>query len=114
MKIYLDDVRPAPDGWKLVYTPEEAIAYILRGNVEEISLDYDLGLDDIRSGYLVLQWIEEQVAYDHRFEPPKIHLHTMNPVGMARMQNGIANIEAMMARRQPCEDCHPFHYEEDT
>jgi len=92
MKIYLDDVRPAPDGWKLVYTPEEAIAYILRGNVEEISLDYDLGLDDIRCGYLVLQWIEEQVVYDPSFEPPKVHLHTMNPVGRARMQAAVQHI----------------------
>ena len=99
MKIYLDDVRPAPEGWKLVYTPEEAIAYILRDVVDEISLDYDLGLDGIRCGYLVLQWIEERVFYDPYFLAPKIHLHTMNPVGRARMQACIDNIKHIEEER---------------
>ena len=99
MKIYLDDVRPAPDGWKLVYTPEEAIAYITRDIVDEISLDHDLGLDGLRSGEMVLRWIEEQVSERKDFMPPKIHLHTMNPVGRIRMQHTIASIERMLEVR---------------
>lgn len=99
LKMFLDDMRPAPEGWVLVETPEQAIELIGRGQVEEISLDHDLGLDDMRTGYTVLLWIEEQVSRHNDFVPPKIHLHTMNPVGRIRMQHTIAAIERMLAAR---------------
>ena len=98
MKVYLDDIRPAPEGWTLVTTPEQAIELMSRGRVEEISLDHDLGLDDVRSGYLVLLWIEEQVHYN-AFVPPKISLHTANPVGRARMEWVLRSIERMLKER---------------
>lgn len=100
MKIFLDDVRPAPEGWVRVFTPEEAIAYLWRGKVEEISLDHDLGLDGLRNGEMVLRWIEEQVYRTVGFVVPKIHLHTMNPVGRERMLQTIRSIER--AREESC------------
>ncbi len=47
MKLWLDDVRPAPDGWKHARTVEEAKAFLLFETVEEASLDHDLGLGPI-------------------------------------------------------------------
>jgi hypothetical protein len=44
MRVWLDDVRDAPDGWVHVQTPEEAIELLRSGKVKEISLDHDLGL----------------------------------------------------------------------
>ncbi len=39
MKIYLDDLRPTPNGWIHAYWPDEVIEYLKTGNVEIISLD---------------------------------------------------------------------------
>jgi hypothetical protein len=44
VRVWLDDVRKAPEGWVHVKTPEEAIDLLRSGEVEEISLDHDLGL----------------------------------------------------------------------
>ncbi|KZN68262.1 hypothetical protein N473_07500 [Pseudoalteromonas luteoviolacea CPMOR-1] len=46
MKVYLDDERQTPKGWKRVYWPLEAIELLESGEVSEISLDHDLGDDD--------------------------------------------------------------------
>ena len=43
MRVYLDDERKPPEGWQLVKWPDEAIALLEQGVVEEISLDHDLG-----------------------------------------------------------------------
>ncbi|HRE84538.1 MAG TPA: hypothetical protein PLN52_26090 [Opitutaceae bacterium] len=92
MKVYLDDVRSAPDGWHRVYWPDEAVALLKRGAVTEISLDHDLGDDSRGTGYDVIAWIEEAVV-TQGFQPPAIIIHSANPVGRERMQRGIAAIK---------------------
>ena len=56
--------------------------------VEELSLDHDLGLarEDGRelTGYDVFRWIEKQVA-TVGFVPPKLSGHSANPPGHERM-----------------------------
>lgn len=47
LKLYLDDVRPAPEGWYLARTVKEAkdiITDILPDSTFEVSLDFDLGM----------------------------------------------------------------------
>lgn len=44
MKLWLDDVRPAPEGWRWVKTAGEALTLLLRGGVKIASLDHDLGV----------------------------------------------------------------------
>jgi hypothetical protein len=91
MRLFLDDFRKEPDGWVRVYWPHEAIELLKTGDVEEISLDHDLGNDEIGTGYDVVKWIEEQVVI-HGFKPPIIYVHSANPVGRHRMQQGIDSI----------------------
>lgn len=91
MKVYLDDLRPAPEGWKRVYWPDEAIALLETGDVEELSLDHDLGNDVRGTGYDVLVWIEEAVAL-RGFKPPNLRVHSANPAAAVRMQESIAAI----------------------
>ena len=38
MKVYLDDERTTPDGWRRVYWPDEAIELLKTGTVTDISL----------------------------------------------------------------------------
>ncbi len=98
MKVYLDDIRMAPDGWVRTWWPEEVIALLKTGAVTEISLDHDLG--DIlntprggkeRTGYDVLLWLERAVIVEG-FKPPVIHIHTANPVAEERMKITRENI----------------------
>ena len=97
MKVYLDDERPAPEGWCRVYTAEECMKILAdpKIEVEVLSLDHDLGTD--KTGYDVLCWIEEQV-FVYGYEPPKILLHTANPVGRDKMAQCIRGIDAHLRR----------------
>ncbi len=52
MKVYLDDERIAPDGWRQVRWPEEVIELLETGEVTELSLDHDLGDDDHGTGMI--------------------------------------------------------------
>jgi hypothetical protein len=101
MKVWLDDMRKAPKDWVHAKTAQEAIDLISRGGVEEISLDNDLGLRQ-PEGYLVLDYIEYQLA-NHLVMPPKvIHIHTGNPVAAARMRQTLESIERFCAVLRRC------------
>jgi hypothetical protein len=43
-RLWLDDVRSAPPGWLHARTVAEAKELLLKGDVDEASLDHDLGL----------------------------------------------------------------------
>ena len=91
MKVFLDDERVAPEGWTRVYWPDEAIALLKTGQVEEISLDHDLGDDERGTGYDVVLWIEEAVA-TQGFKPPRMTVHSANSSARQKMEMGIAAI----------------------
>ena len=99
MKVYLDDNRITPEGWARVYWPAEAIELLMTGNVEEISLDHDLGdaenakkenRNEI-TGDDVIRWIQEQVVCNG-FDPPTIHVHSDNASAAKKMRVGIESI----------------------
>lgn len=92
MKIYLDDERKAPDGWKQVRWPEEAIALLKSGVVTHVSLDHDLGDDEHGTGYDVILWLEEAVA-TRKFRPPHMVVHSANSSAREKMEAGIRSIE---------------------
>ncbi len=98
MRLYLDDQRPTPPGWVRVYWPDEAIALLETGKVDEISLDHDLGDDARGTGYDVVLWVEEAVAL-RGFRPPKMVVHSANSSARQKMLAGIAAIAAL-ARSQ--------------
>ena len=77
MKVFLDDVRPTPEGWVRCYWPQEVIELLKTGNVEVISLDHDLGDDTRGTGMDVCKWIEQTVfenGFDGGFIPLLIPL----------------------------------------
>ncbi len=94
MRVFLDDERQTPDGWVRAYWPDEVIALLQSGQVQELSLDHDLG-DDLRgTGYDVILWIEEAVAL-RNFKPPKISVHSANSSAREKMQAGIRAIRSL-------------------
>lgn len=95
IKIWVDDLRPAPDdSWTAVTTPSAAIALLETGEVEVISFDHDLGFDGEKelTGYQVLLWIEEAVVL-RQFKAPEMRVHSANPPGHERLLRGIEAIE---------------------
>jgi hypothetical protein len=91
MRVFLDDERVAPNGWRHVRWPEEAIELLRTGEVTELSLDHDLGDDERGTGYDVILWIEEAVI-TRGFSPPRIVVHSANPSAREKMELGIASI----------------------
>jgi Cyclic-phosphate processing Receiver domain len=85
LKVFVDDLRDAPEGWLWIMTPGEAIDLLKSGEVREISLDHDLGYDeagDDLAGYQIVAWLEEAVATgEFAFPLPLISIHSANPVG---------------------------------
>lgn len=112
MKLWLDDVRPAPKGWAHAENYDEAVNVLqahLRGDcvVEVASLDHDLGMVSCKqcrmeqptnegasivaalgckhgekTGYHVVCWMEENNVW-----PGRVIIHSANPVGAQRMYN---------------------------
>lgn len=93
MKIWTDDLRPAPDGYKWCKTTNETIDTLKSciwgfTPIEVLDLDHDAGDQVIHGGdYIrILQWLEkEQIEFGRDFNFP-IHIHSMNPVGVQNMR----------------------------
>lgn len=107
MKLYLDDIRECPKGWIPVRTALDAIQLLEEQIVEEISLDHDLGELE-PTGDEVLNWIERQV-FKCGFKPPKMVVHSMNPVGRKNMLAAIKKIEKMVKERSVQEVVEQMH-----
>ena len=107
MRLWIDDLRPAPEGYKWVKTVDEAIYELIVSQkeadfcwqhyilgicdketlerrlsvwaIEEISCDNDLGENQVE-GYKLLDWLE---ATGRNYP---IHIHSANPVARERMR----------------------------
>ena len=85
MKLWVDDVRPAPEGYFWTKTVNQTILIIQRAErmgyqIDEISLDHDAGDYGPPDYIKVLDWLEET----GRNYP--IHIHSMNVVGVENMR----------------------------
>lgn len=89
MKIWVDDVRPAPEGYVWCKSNGETMTQIMRvedsgaDTIELLDLDHDAGFfAQYGSGdYIkILDWLE---ATDRNYP---IRIHSMNPVGVQNMR----------------------------
>lgn len=76
IKLWVDDLRPAPEGWFWVKSSQEALNLLASETTElsAVSFDHDLGGDDTTRP--VALWMAEFEKF-----PPVVHVHTANPVG---------------------------------
>src|SRR5687768_16473707 len=88
MKLWVDDLRCAPPGWIWVINVEDAKAVLETGEVEELSLDHDLGDTNIpeRTGYTLVCWMEEKHVTEGIPFPPICRVHSDNSVGVEKMR----------------------------
>lgn len=103
VKLWHDDIRRAPEGWIWARTNDQARRVLEKGIVAEISMDHDLGLDDLDpdahyeldgelqhaiflaghsedTGYNLVKWMCETGNV-----PEKVTIHSWNPQGAGRM-----------------------------
>lgn len=113
VKLYLDDVRPTPEGWIHAFKIEEIKDYLLSGPVAYLSLDHDLGASylchdcyDLATDWRecsangchckchLQEFIRVPTGYDlclwmaenDRWPENKPTIHSANPVGRVNMQ----------------------------
>jgi len=102
IRLWHDDVRPAPEGWVWAKTNEEAQEFLASAIVDEISLDHDLGaiptgeMDPTEVMYLRgtgeetgLHLVEWMIANGK--VPPIVRIHSWNPQGAKRMADALAD-----------------------
>lgn len=84
INLYLDDLRDCPEGFIIARTVDKAIYYLENFQIEILSLDHDLGIDEkgnlLPTGYDLVKYICEK-----GLKAEKIYLHTDNSVGRENM-----------------------------
>lgn len=90
INIYLDDLRPCPEGFVLAKNIEEAKELMKGNEIGILSLDHDLGLDKkgniLPTGYDFVKYL-----CDVGLNCKAIYLHTANPVGKENMRQLLRN-----------------------
>ena len=98
MKIWVDDVRQAPDGYVWCKNVHETKIHIMQHlapnkkivGIQEINLDHDAGeYASLDGDYIeLLKWLEEKEYGGAGWNPCDIHfhIHSMNPVGVQNMR----------------------------
>ena len=95
-KFWVDDIRPAPAGFKRCTNVHEVKIHCCqllkpdkRLNIKMMSLDHDAGDYQCMGGdYIeILKWLEEKVHTDGWIIETVFHLHSQNPVGVQNMRN---------------------------
>jgi hypothetical protein len=89
MKLFVDDLRIAPEGWVVARTNTDAIDILHNYRVEEVSIDHDIkqtkycGID-LETFLPVVYYI---AIMDKAVRPKTIRIHTANPAGAMRMSS---------------------------
>lgn len=97
INIWLDDIRPAPDGFIWVKNVAELTNFYnkcvldTKQKINIISLDNDLG-EGMPEGYKFLDYIEPRVILAGDPLPAEIRVHSANPVARKRMEMVIDNL----------------------
>src|SRR5688572_14441802 len=88
MRLFIDDLRTAPEGWVLTRTITEAIRILATQKVEEVSLDHDIVYVNERGeftgkcsqeNYTPVAWFIREMEEQDR--PHTVYIHTANPDG---------------------------------
>lgn len=93
IKVYLDDKRSTPDGYVRAFWPKQVFEFLENCKISELSLDHDLGDDEIGTGNDVVCYVEEKVYFNRDYHLPVIKVHSDNSSAKDKMYRGIKHIE---------------------
>lgn len=99
IKIFLDDIRIAPEGWTLFRETEISKFLEMAEHASVMSLDHDLG-ENVKqngypiTGYDIMKHLEKCVAISDLWSDgaPVILVHSANPVGRGDMEACVKSI----------------------
>lgn len=82
--LWLDDIRPSPQGWTWCRSVNEAIALSSQAVITHMSLDHDLGVfaHDGGDGAKFTDWLADPA---NRWPTGGIRVHSRNGVGVRTM-----------------------------
>jgi hypothetical protein len=79
INVYMDDVRPCPQGFTVARSAEECLLLLAASEVNLLSLDYELGLGQ-PNGLTVVHGIIASGKY-----PKEVYVHSSSMMGRAQM-----------------------------
>lgn len=96
MNLWIDDMRPAPEGYIWIKTVSAAIITCIEESylsysgkmclyLGDISLDHDAGEFGPPDYICFLEWLEEKQQVEGWKIDATFHIHSMNPVGRENM-----------------------------
>jgi len=91
MKIWLDDIRPMPEGFDFWCKDESEVRFLINhDNVTHVDFDHDLGSS--YTGYDLAKYIEQR-AFDRSLKPITWNIHSQNPVGRKNIETAMRNAD---------------------
>ena len=100
MKVFVDSTLDAPADWMIARSATDAIDLVRSGEVQEISVAYDLGDAEGGTGQTVILWMEQAVMAGS-FRPPIITVHSARSSTRKTMEQSIRLIHQMAASPNP-------------
>ncbi|MBD0379374.1 cyclic-phosphate processing receiver domain-containing protein [Paenibacillus sedimenti] len=94
--IYLDDLRPCPQGFALAKNAEECIMMLDTCEVDILSLDHDLGWGTQQTGMDVVLWMIQK-----RIFPRSIYIHTSSPSACTNMYQMLYSVKPETVKLYP-------------
>lgn len=88
-RLWIDDLRTAPEGWDVARTYAEAVDMLFVTDYDVVSFDHDLG--EYFTGYDIICVLEERQQEGFRV-PRKMFCHSDNPPGRERIKQVIRKI----------------------
>lgn len=115
MRLWVDDIRPAPEGWVRARSVTEAIRLLATQAFEEVSLDHDISMKvsvgDEEAGYSEPRPFASNETFEPvaryvaaAFDPGDIQvtIHTANGVAGARMKDILIGFNPAVRLSKPC------------
>lgn len=90
--LYVDDLRPCPDGWDVARSFHEAICMLEKTRYTVVSLDHDLGCfygNKEMTGHDVLNWLIARKVLATGYTPSAIYVHSANAAKVDIMRQDI-------------------------
>jgi hypothetical protein len=79
INVFLDDLRPCPLGFVLAKNAEECLELLASYNVKILSMDHDLGWDELNGSDVALEMVRRGLYAD------EIYLHSSSMIGRTNM-----------------------------
>lgn len=98
MKLFIDDIRPIPEGWIGARNIGDAAFFMRNQTFTAISFDNDMGEE--KEGADLANWLEQKLATGEfskeRFKNCVFTVHSSNPAACVRIEQALVKIRELI------------------